>query len=76
LQQQHKGFIDFSDHYDYFGSNPVMKQLVRWGVKIRYGIKLLELKLSKDKRVIKGPGAPTLDDAQRAATQNKLESSL
>jgi N-acetylglucosaminyl-diphospho-decaprenol L-rhamnosyltransferase len=75
LQQQHKGFVDFSDHYDYFGSSPVTKQLVRWGVKIRYGIKLLELKLSKDKRVIKGPGAPTLDDAQRAAAQNKLGSS-
>ncbi len=75
LQQQHQGFIDFSDHYDYFGSSPITKQLVRWGVKIRYGIKLLELKFSKDKRVIKGPGAPTLEDAQRVATQNKLSSS-
>jgi GT2 family glycosyltransferase len=76
LQQQHKGFIDFSDHYDYFGSSSVTKQLIRWGVKIRYGIKLLELKFSKDKRVIKGPGAPTLSDAQRAAAQNKIGSSL
>jgi GT2 family glycosyltransferase len=71
LQQQHKGFIDFSDHYDYFGSSSVTKQLVRWGVGMRYFIKLMELKFSKDKRVIKGPGAPKLEDAQRAAAHNK-----
>jgi N-acetylglucosaminyl-diphospho-decaprenol L-rhamnosyltransferase len=71
LQQQHKGFIDFSDHYDYFGSSPITKQLVRWAVGIRYVLKLMELKFSKDKRVIKGPGAPKLEDAQRAAAHNK-----
>jgi hypothetical protein len=71
LQQQHKGFIDFSDHYDYFGSSPITKRLIRWAVGIRYGIKLMELKFSRDKRVIKGPGAPKLEDAQRAAAHNK-----
>jgi GT2 family glycosyltransferase len=71
LQQQHKGFIDFSDHYDYFGSSPITKRLIRWAVGIRYGIKLMELKFSRDKRVIKGPGAPKLEDAQRAAEHNK-----
>jgi hypothetical protein len=71
LKQQHKGFIDFSDHYDYFGSSPITKRLIRWAVGIRYGIKLMELKFSRDKRVIKGPGAPKLEDAQRAAAHNK-----
>lgn len=71
LQQQHQGFIDFSDHYDYFGSSPITKRLIRWAVGIRYGIKLMELNFSRDKRVIKGPGAPKLEDAQRAAAQNK-----
>ncbi len=43
---------------------------------IRYGVKLLELKFSKDKRVIKGPGAPKLEDAQRAAALNKSTTSM
>lgn len=71
LKMQHQGFIDFSDHYDYFGSSRITKQLIRWAVAIRYGIKLMELKFGKDKRVIKGPGAPKLEDAQRAAEMNK-----
>jgi N-acetylglucosaminyl-diphospho-decaprenol L-rhamnosyltransferase len=76
LRQQHQGFIDFSNHYDYFGSSRITKRLVRWAVGIRYGIKLLELKFSKDKRVIKGPGAPRLEDAQRAAALNKSTRSM
>ena len=75
LRLQHQGFIDFSDHYDYFGSSAMTKRLIRWAVEIRYCIKLLELKFSKDKRVIKGPGAPKLEDAQRAAALNKSISS-
>jgi GT2 family glycosyltransferase len=71
LQQQHKGFTDFSDHYDYFGSSRLTKQLIRWAVQIRYFIKLMEMKFGKDKRVIKGPGAPRLQDAQRASALNK-----
>ena len=71
LQQQHKGFTDFSDHYDYFGSSPITKQVIRWAVGLRYFIKLMELKFGKDKRVIKGPGAPKLQDALRAAERNK-----
>ena len=71
LRQQHQAFIDFSDHYDYFGSSGTVKLLIRWAVEIRYSVKLLELKFSKDKRVIKGPGAPKLEDAQRAAALNK-----
>lgn len=71
LRQQHKAFIDFSDHYDYFGSSAIVKTLVRWAVGIRYCIKLIELKFGKDKRVIKGPGAPALTDAKRAAAFNK-----
>jgi hypothetical protein len=31
----------------------------------------MELKFSRDKRVIKGPGAPKREDAQRAAAHNK-----
>jgi N-acetylglucosaminyl-diphospho-decaprenol L-rhamnosyltransferase len=71
LKMQHKAFADFSDHYDYFGSSPVTKLLIRLAVGLRYWLKLAELRFGKDKRVIKGPGAPKLEDAQRAAQFNK-----
>ena len=53
LRMQHKAFADFSDHYDYFGSSPIIKQLIRWAVALRYWMKLAELKFGKDKRVIR-----------------------
>ncbi|RZU41348.1 glycosyltransferase family 2 protein [Edaphobacter modestus] len=56
IRMQHQGFIDFSDHYDYFSSNPLTKFLIRQAVRLRYWLKLAEFHLSKDKRVIKGPG--------------------
>ena len=56
IRLQHKGFIDFNEHYSYFGSNPVAKLLVRLAVTIRLWLKLAEHTFGKDKRVIKGPG--------------------
>jgi GT2 family glycosyltransferase len=56
IRMQHQGFIDFSDHYDYFSSNRMVKFLIRQAVRLRYGLKLAEYYLGKDKRVIKGPG--------------------
>jgi hypothetical protein len=41
------------------------------GVGISYGIKLLELKFSKDNRVIKGSSVDKLEEAERAAAHNK-----
>jgi GT2 family glycosyltransferase len=54
----HRALIKFSDYYDYFGSSILVKWLVRWLLRIRCQIKLLEFYVAKDKRVIKGPGSP------------------
>jgi GT2 family glycosyltransferase len=58
IRDLHNALIIFSDTYEYFGSSGVTKSLVRLAVTIRCYLKLAECKLSSDKRVIKGPGAP------------------
>lgn len=63
LKDQHRALADFAEYYDYFGSGRVCKLLVRSGIKLRYALKLMEYYLSSDKRVIKGPGAPSLRSA-------------
>ena len=63
LREQCQGFIDFSDAYDYFGRNAIIKAIVRLGVRIRYASKVLGYYLSSDKRVIKGPGRPRKEQA-------------
>jgi len=63
IRMQHKGFIDFNDHYDYFSSNRMVKFLIRQAVRLRYGLKVAEYYLSRDKRVIKGPGRAPLASA-------------
>ena len=60
----HKALADFSDIYDYFGSGWLIKELVRAALKLRCWIKLLEFHLGEDKRIIKGPGAPSRQSAQ------------
>jgi hypothetical protein len=59
IRMQHQGFIDFNDHYDYFSSNPIVKFIIRQAVRARYGLKVAEYYLGRDKRVIKGPGRPS-----------------
>jgi GT2 family glycosyltransferase len=56
IRAMHKGFHDFNDNYDYFGSSPVVKFLTRCAITIRYWIKMIEYYLGSDKRVIKGLG--------------------
>lgn len=56
----HHALADFSDLYDYFGTNWLAKKAVRAALRVRCWIKLLEFHLGSDKRVIKGPGAPPL----------------
>jgi len=63
LREQRDGFIDFSERYDYFGKSRLTKALVRFGVRVRYYSKVLGYYLSSDKRVIKGPGAPSKETA-------------
>lgn len=67
LRDQCHALIQFNEAYDYFGPGRPMKLLVRCAVMVRYYCKLLEYHLSSDKRVIKGPGAPAKDVAERAA---------
>lgn len=60
----HRALADFSEIYDYFGNGWLTKKAVRVALKLRCWIKLLEFHLGKDKRVIKGPGAPSLRSVQ------------
>jgi len=56
----HRALADFSDFYDYFGTSWLVKKTVRAALRIRCWLKLAELRMGSDKRVIKGPGAPPL----------------
>jgi GT2 family glycosyltransferase len=67
LRDQSHALLEFNQAYDYFGSSAVVKLLVRFAIKIRYWFKLLEYYLSSDKRVIKGPGAPSKEQAAQNA---------
>ena len=67
LRDQRQALIDFSEYYDYFGEGRLMKLLVRVAVWARYHLKVLEYYLSSDKRLIKGPGAPSKEQAEQAA---------
>ena len=40
---------------------------------LRYYVKLMEYYVGSDKRLIKGPGAPSREQAQRAALLRKSE---
>lgn len=59
LRDLHDALIEFNEAYDYFGKSRVSKWLVRAAVKARDRFKRLEHRWSSDKRVIKGPGAPS-----------------
>jgi GT2 family glycosyltransferase len=73
LRDQRQALMDFNDHYDYFGKSRAMKLLVRFAVLARYYLKVLEYHLGSDKRLIKGPGAPSKEQAARAAVIQNAE---
>jgi N-acetylglucosaminyl-diphospho-decaprenol L-rhamnosyltransferase len=56
LRQMHDALHDFNEHYDYFGSNPVVKKFIHCAISMRYWLKIAEYHISTDKRVNKGPG--------------------
>jgi GT2 family glycosyltransferase len=59
IRDLHNALIEFSEAYDYFGHSHATKAIVRFAVRARCYLKLAEYYLSSDKRVIKGPGAPS-----------------
>jgi GT2 family glycosyltransferase len=67
LLDQRRALIDFSSRYNYFGKGRLMKAIVHFGIEVRYYSKILGYHLTSDKRVIKGPGAPTKEVAALAA---------
>lgn len=67
MRDQSRALIEFNEAYDYFGKSRFSKWLVRIAIFFRYYLKVLEYYLSSDKRVIKGPGAPSKEQAARAA---------
>jgi GT2 family glycosyltransferase len=60
IYELHSALADFNDLYDYFGSGWILKKLVRFALRLRCILKLAEFYTGRDKRVIKGPGAPKL----------------
>jgi GT2 family glycosyltransferase len=58
LRELHEALVTFNEAYNYFGKGRASKALVRVAVKARDYLKRAEYRLSSDKRVIKGPGAP------------------
>jgi GT2 family glycosyltransferase len=58
LRELHDALIAFNDAYNYFGKSRASKLLVSLAVRARDYCKRAEYRLSSDKRVIKGPGAP------------------
>ena len=73
LRDQRRALVDFSERYDYFGSSSLTKLLVRFAVLARYCLKVLEYYLSSDKRLIKGPGAPSKEQATKATLMHDSE---
>ncbi len=59
IRDLHDALIEFSEAYNYFGRDRIIKYIVRVAVRAHCYLKLTEHCLSKDKRVIKGPGAPS-----------------
>jgi GT2 family glycosyltransferase len=58
LRELHQALITFNEAYDYFGKSRASKWIVRLAVRARDYFKRVEYRLSSDKRVITGPGAP------------------
>jgi GT2 family glycosyltransferase len=73
LRDQRRALIEFSQSYDYFGKSAAVKAFVRVAVLLRYYLKAMEYFLGTDKRVIKGPGAPSKEQAARAAMLRNSE---
>jgi GT2 family glycosyltransferase len=69
--EQHRAMVDFNEHYDYFGKSRVLTLMVRAAVAARCLLKIAEFYLSRDKRVIKGPGAPRLNAIDRTVMQQE-----
>ena len=71
ILEQHRAMVDFNEHYDYFGKGRLLKWMVRVAVAARCALKLTEFYLSRDKRVIKGPGAPRLNAMDRTVMKQE-----
>ena len=73
MRDQTRALLDFNQAYDYFGKSRVSKWLVGLAIIGRHYVKVLEYYVSSDKRVLKGPGAPTREQAARAAMLRNSE---
>lgn len=58
INLQHEALLQFYELYYASGQTPAVRWLTRTGIRIRERLKVIEFRLSRDKRVIKGPGAP------------------
>jgi GT2 family glycosyltransferase len=58
LSDAHRGYRVLFDRYYAPKHGPLYNALIRMAIKMRLGLFLVRLMLSRDKRVVKGPGAP------------------
>ena len=57
---QHSALRLFYDHYVGLNHGPIKRIVVHAGISLRKLLKAAEFRLSRDKRVLKGPGAPAV----------------
>jgi GT2 family glycosyltransferase len=60
IRALHKALWKFYDIYYASRHSLLVRLVVRIGIRVRESFKVLEFRLSKEKRVITGPGAPPL----------------
>lgn len=58
IHLQHRALRVFYDNYIGKTHSPIKKSFLRGAISVREILKVMEFRLSKDKRVLKGPGAP------------------
>lgn len=59
IRLQHEALRVFYENYIGKKDGPIKRAFVRASIKARYWMKVLEFKMSRSKRVLKGPGAPS-----------------
>ena len=68
LIDAHRGYRILYDRYYAPKHGPLYNALVRLAIKMRLGLFLVRLMLGRDKRVVKGPGAPGQNSVRREWT--------
>jgi GT2 family glycosyltransferase len=72
INSLHDSLKLFYDNYRGRNASPVKRQLIHLGIELRRSLKLLENRVSSDKRVHKGPGSPSHKSIRSLQAQQEL----